>query len=186
MAFDGLMTRAVTTELRDKILQGKIEKIYQPETDVLVFTIHTRQGNVKLLMSAGSSHARMHLVKEAPVNPPEPYPFCMLMRKHLNAARITDVSQVGCERIIEITFETMNELGFTVNNPKGAFYLMVKAPDGDSKKVSQTAKELGLLIVPADTFGATGWLRLATCVSPQTAKDSLALFEQLSKIYGLI
>ena len=115
MAFDGLMTRAVTTELRDKILQGKIEKIYQPETDVLVFTIHTRQGNVKLLMSAGSSHARMHLVKEAPVNPPEPYPFCMLMRKHLNAARITDVSQVGCERIIEITFETMNELGFTVN-----------------------------------------------------------------------
>ncbi len=115
MAFDGLMTRAVTTELREKILQGKVEKVYQPEADVLVFTIHTRQGNVKLLMSAGSSHARIHLVKEAPVNPPEPYPFCMLMRKHLNAARITDVSQVGCERIIEITFETMNELGFTVN-----------------------------------------------------------------------
>ncbi|MBR3375564.1 MAG: NFACT family protein, partial [Firmicutes bacterium] len=115
MAFDGLMTRAVTTELREKILQGKVEKIYQPEADVLVFTIHTKQGNVKLLMSAGSSHARIHLIKEAPVNPPEPYPFCMLMRKHLNAARITDVTQVGCERIIEITFETMNELGFTVN-----------------------------------------------------------------------
>ena len=115
MAFDGLMTRAVTTELREKILQGKVEKVYQPEADVLVFTIHTRQGNVKLLMSAGSSHARIHLIKEAPVNPPEPYPFCMLMRKHLNAARITDVNQVGCERIIEITFETMNELGFTVN-----------------------------------------------------------------------
>lgn len=79
----------------------------------------------------------------------------------------------------------LKKLGFTVNNPKGAFYLMVKAPDGDSKKVCQTAKELGLLIVPADTFGAKGWLRLATCVSPQTAKDSLALFEQLSKIYGL-
>ncbi len=115
MAFDGLMTRAVTTELREKILQGKVEKVYQPEADVLVFTIHTKQGNVKLLMSAGSSHARIHLIKEAPVNPPEPYPFCMLMRKHLNAARITEVSQVGCERIIEITFETMNELGFTVN-----------------------------------------------------------------------
>ena len=115
MSFDGLMTRAVTTELRDRLVQGKVEKVYQPESDVLVFAIHTKQGNVKLLVSSGSSHARIHLVKEAPVNPPEPYPFCMLLRKHLNAARITDVSQTGCERIIEITFETLNELGFTVN-----------------------------------------------------------------------
>ena len=115
MAFDGLMTRAVTKELRDRILQGKVEKVYQPESDVLVFTIHTKNGNVKLLISSGSSHARVHFVEEAPVNPPEPYPFCMLLRKHLNAARILDVSQVGCERMIEITFETLNELGFTVS-----------------------------------------------------------------------
>ena len=115
MAFDGLMTRAVTTELRDRILLGKVEKVYQPEPDILVLALHTRKGNVRLLMSAGSSHARMHLVEEAPVNPAEPYTFCMLMRKHLNAARITDIRQAGCERIIEITFETMNELGFTVN-----------------------------------------------------------------------
>ena len=115
MAFDGLMTRAVAKELRDRIVSGKVEKIYQPETDVLVFTIHTKEGNVKLLMSSGSSHARIHFVKDAPVNPAEPYPFCMLMRKHLNAARILDVTQVGSERIIEITFETLNELGFSVN-----------------------------------------------------------------------
>lgn len=115
MAFDGLMTRAVTRELQKSITMGKVEKVYQPEPDVLVLMIHTRSGNVKLLLSAGSSHARAHLIKEAPVNPPEPYTFCMLMRKHLNAARITEVSQMGCERIIEMTFETMNELGFTVN-----------------------------------------------------------------------
>ena len=113
MAFDGLMTRAVAKELRDRIVSGNVEKIYQPETDVLVFTIHTKEGNVKLLMSSGSSHARIHFVKDAPVNPAEPYPFCMLMRKHLNAARILDVTQVGSERIIEITFETLNELGFS-------------------------------------------------------------------------
>ena len=115
MAFDGLMTRAITKELRDRILQGKVEKVYQPESDVLVFTIHTREGNVKLLISSGSSHARIHFIKEAPVNPAEPYPFCMLLRKHLNAARILGVRQVGCERMIEITFETLNELGFTVS-----------------------------------------------------------------------
>ena len=115
MAFDGLMTRAAVRELQNSITQGKVEKVYQPEPDVLVLMIHTRAGNVKLLLSAGPSHARAHLIKEAPVNPPEPYTFCMLMRKHLNAARITEVSQAGCERIMEITFETMNELGFTVN-----------------------------------------------------------------------
>ncbi|MBR6472241.1 MAG: NFACT family protein [Firmicutes bacterium] len=115
MAFDGLMTRAVTKEIADRIVSGKVEKIYQPETDVLVFTIHTKTGNVKLLISSGPSHARLHLVKDAPVNPPEPYPFCMLLRKHLNAARILDVRQVGCERMIEITFESLNELGFSVS-----------------------------------------------------------------------
>ena len=115
MAFDGLMTRAVTKELRDRIVSGKVEKIYQPEADVLVLTIHTKEGNVKLLISSGPSHARIHFVNEAPVNPPEPYPFCMLLRKHLNAARILDVNQVGCERIIEITFESLNELGFSVS-----------------------------------------------------------------------
>ena len=90
MAFDGLMARAVTTELRGRILQGKVEKVYQPEADVLVFTIHTKQGNVKLLISSGSSHARIHFVNEAPVNPPEPYAFCMLLRNE----RI--LLKVGC------------------------------------------------------------------------------------------
>lgn len=110
-----MMTRAVVRELENSIIQGKVEKIYQPEPDVLVMTIHTKKGNIKLIMSAGSSHARVHFISEAPVNPPEPYTFCMLLRKHLNAARITEVKQAGCERIIEITFETLNELGFTVN-----------------------------------------------------------------------
>ena len=43
MAFDGLVTRAVTLELADKIKYGKIEKIYQPDADELVFNIHTQR-----------------------------------------------------------------------------------------------------------------------------------------------
>ena len=79
----------------------------------------------------------------------------------------------------------LSSFGFTCNNPKGAFYLMLKAPDGDSKKMSQTAKELGLLIVPADSFGAKGWVRIATCVSPSTVEESLSLFKLLAKNYNL-
>ena len=79
----------------------------------------------------------------------------------------------------------LNELGFTCNSPKGAFYLMVKAPDGDAKKMSEKAKQFGLLIVPGDSFGASGYVRLATCVSTQTAITAVELFKTLAKEYNL-
>lgn len=115
MAFDGIITAAVAYELRDKLLLGKIEKVYQPEPDELVFHIHTRNGNHRLYASAASDHARVHLITENPPNPPVPLAFCMLLRKHLQGGRITDISQKDSERIIEITLETLDELGFTVN-----------------------------------------------------------------------
>ena len=80
----------------------------------------------------------------------------------------------------------LKNLNFTCNDPKGAFYLMMKAPDGDGEKLSETAKKLGLLIVPADSFGAKGWVRIATCVSEKTVQDSKPLFEKLAKSYNLI
>lgn len=125
MAFDGIVTRTMVRELQDKILLGKIEKIYQPEADELVFHIHTRNGNVKLLASAGSAHARVCFITENPVNPPAPLAFCMLLRKHLQGGRITDISQRGSERIIEISLETLNELGFTMSK-KLIFEIMGK------------------------------------------------------------
>lgn len=125
MAFDGIVTRTMVRELQDKILLGKIEKVYQPEADELVFHIHTRNGNVKLLASAGSAHARVCFITENPVNPPAPLAFCMLLRKHLQGGRITDISQRGSERIIEISLETLNELGFTMSK-KLIFEIMGK------------------------------------------------------------
>lgn len=115
MAFDGIVTMAIATELKEKLISGKIEKVYQPEADELVFNIHTKQGNLKLFASANSSSARIHLIDDSPANPPAPLPFCMLLRKHLQGARITQVCQKDCERIIEISLETLNELGFTVS-----------------------------------------------------------------------
>lgn len=115
MAFDGIVTAAAAYELKEKLLLGKIEKVYQPEPDELVFHIHTRNGNYRLYASAASDHARMHLITENPPNPPVPLAFCMLLRKHLQGGRITDIAQKGSERIIEITLETLDELGFTVN-----------------------------------------------------------------------
>lgn len=86
----------------------------------------------------------------------------------------------------QILVKGLSEIGFICNNPKGAFYLMVKAPDDDSEKMSELAKELGLLIVPGDSFGAKGYVRLATCVSRETAIDSVELFRALAKCYNLL
>ncbi len=115
MAFDGIVTAAMAHELREKLLLGKIEKVYQPEPDELVFHIHTKNGKHRLYASAASDHARVHLITDNPPNPPVPLSFCMLLRKHLQGGRITDISQKDSERIIEITLETLDELGFTVN-----------------------------------------------------------------------
>lgn len=125
MAFDGITTCAMVRELNEKIYMGKIEKVYQPEADELVFNIHTKTGNCKLFASAGSAHARMHFIEENPVNPPAPLAFCMLLRKHLQGGRIIAIEQKGSERIIEISIETLNELGFTVSK-KLIFEIMGK------------------------------------------------------------
>lgn len=125
MAFDGITTCAMVRELNEKIYMGKIEKVYQPEADELVFNIHTKTGNCKLFASTGSAHARVHFIEENPVNPPAPLAFCMLLRKHLQGGRIIAIEQKGSERIIEISIETLNELGFTVSK-KLVFEIMGK------------------------------------------------------------
>lgn len=112
-------------ELQNKIYLGKIEKVYQPENDELVFHIHTKTGNVKLFASVGSAHARLHFIEENPKNPPVPLAFCMLLRKHLQGGRIVEISQKDSERIIEISLETLNELGFNVSK-KLIFEIMGK------------------------------------------------------------
>ncbi len=125
MAFDGIVTNAVARELKDTLLLGKIEKIYQPESDELVFHIHTKKGNYRLYASSGSDHARIHLITENPPNPPVPLAFCMLLRKHLQGGRIIEISQKDSERIIEIVLETIDELGFSANK-KLIFEIMGK------------------------------------------------------------
>lgn len=115
MAYDGVVTMAIAKELNDNILLGKIDKIYQPEKDELVLIVHTKNGNYKLLLSANSNASRVHFVSDTPKNPANPPTFCMLMRKHLQGSRIVGIEQKDSERIIELTFEALNELGFTVS-----------------------------------------------------------------------
>ena len=114
MAFDGIITYAIAKELKETIVPGKIEKVYQPGPEDLLVHIHTQRGNVRLFISCNSSSARICLTGGSYTNPEQPPTFCMLLRKHLQGGRITDVRQKDSERIIEIDIEAQNELGFSV------------------------------------------------------------------------
>ena len=76
-------------------------------------------------------------------------------------------------------FNELTKIGFEIIKPEGAFYLCIKAKDGDSVRLSEEAKRLGILIVPCDEFGAKGYVRVAYCVSEQTILDSLPAFREL-------
>lgn len=115
MAFDGFVTGAMASELADKLTYGKVDKVYQPEKNELVLFIHTKEGKHRLYISADTNHAGIYITDEDFTNPTEPPAFCMLMRKHLIGGRISEIRQYNMERIIEIIFETRDELGFDKN-----------------------------------------------------------------------
>ncbi|WP_106497678.1 Rqc2 family fibronectin-binding protein [Lentibacillus sp. Marseille-P4043] len=111
MPFDGIVTRAVTEELKNNILPGKITKIYQPTATELVLTVRSQGENHSLLLSIHPTYARFHVTADDYKNPTEPPMFCMLLRKHLSGAIIESVEQFGMERIVTFTVKTRNEIG---------------------------------------------------------------------------
>ncbi|MFZ7132039.1 MAG: Rqc2 family fibronectin-binding protein [Eubacteriales bacterium] len=111
MPFDGYTTFSVVQELREKLLLGKINKIYQPESDEIILNVHHKGKRYNVLISANNNHPRVHLTDKTKENPQQPPMFCMLLRKNLNNAIILDIKQFQFDRIIEISLNTKNELG---------------------------------------------------------------------------
>ena len=111
MAFDGITIASIVHELRETILDGRINKIAQPEADELLLTIKTINGQKRLYISASASLPLIYLTetnKPSPMNAPN---FCMLLRKHINNGRITNITQPKLERIIQFEIEHLDELG---------------------------------------------------------------------------
>lgn len=112
MSFDGIMTKAVTNELKKEILGGKIQKISQPSKNDIVFNIYSRGNSYKLLLSANNNEARFNLTQLKFENPNVPPNFCMVLRKHLNQGKILDIEQVGLDRIVIFSISSVDEMGF--------------------------------------------------------------------------
>ena len=111
MAFDALSLSVLVKELREKILGAKINKIFQPEKDELHFLLFNN-GNFRLVMSANASVNRFCVTAYPAENPLTAPSFCMLLRKHIGGGTICDVKQQPFERVVELTVENKNELGY--------------------------------------------------------------------------
>lgn len=93
----------------------------------------------------------------------------------------SDISEYDVNR--RILSEGLKKIGYEYVEPKGAFYLFVKALEPDAKAFSERAKKHELLIVPSDDFGCTGYVRLSYCVDRNMIEKSLPAFEALYREY---
>ena len=113
MPLDAVCINALERELTERVVGGKIDKVQQPERDMLLLSLRANGRNLRLLLAAGTGNARIHLTEGSFENPGEPPMFCMLMRKHLVGARILAVRQPDFERMLILELETHDELGVT-------------------------------------------------------------------------
>ena len=114
MPLDGITLNLLKNELSRYIVGSRIEKIHQPSKDELVFHLRSREGAYRLLVSASANSPRLHLTANAPENPATPPMLCMLFRKHLTGAVITDIRQLGLDRVVFLDLSGTNEIGDAV------------------------------------------------------------------------
>ena len=114
MPLDSVFLSGLAGELQDKITGAKIDKVQQPERDLLLLSLRMPGGNGKLLINSGVGSARVHLTEGRFENPAEPPMFCMLLRKHLVGARIVSVEQPHDERLLLLHLDARDEMGVQV------------------------------------------------------------------------
>lgn len=110
MAFDGIICSAVVAELNTLILEGKINKIFEPNKNEIVIGIYSKGKNLALSINIDPVNYRINLTTHSKPNPKNVYNFCMVLRKHLTGGTIKKVYMNGLDRIIYIDIDCYNEL----------------------------------------------------------------------------
>ena len=111
MAFDGITTKSVSYELQNSILEGKINKIFEPNKNEILLGIYANGKNYALNICIDSNLYRIHLTTNSKPNPLNAPNFCMLLRKHILGYKIKSItSNDDLERIVKIRLEGYNEL----------------------------------------------------------------------------
>ena len=110
MAFDGIVTKAVVSELNTCLINGKINKIFEPNKNEILLGVYSSGKNYCLDISIDSVNYRIHLTTNSKPNPQNVLNFCMVLRKHLTGGTIKRIYSNGLERIVFIDIDVYNEL----------------------------------------------------------------------------
>ena len=90
----------------------------------------------------------------------------------------------------DLLYNGLTELGYECVRPQGAFYLFVKSTEPDANAISERAKKHDVLVVPSDSFGCPGYVRISYCVAEKTIVASMPAFKAIMeevkecRVYG--
>lgn len=113
MAIDGILIHHLVNELKEKLENGRINKIIQPNQNDLVFQIHNFK-TYNLLISISFNYPRVYLINKKPQAPKNPFNLCMVFRKYIERGIVKEIQQIDNDRIILLKIENKNEMGDTV------------------------------------------------------------------------
>ncbi len=111
MPFDSFMTAALTREISEKLCGLKVDKICQPEKDEIDLLFHLSPRS-RLVINCTANTSYMALSSQNKENPAAPPMMCMLLRKYLSRAKVSAIEQIGFDRIVKISFDAGDEMGF--------------------------------------------------------------------------
>ena len=111
MPIDAVFLESLRCELQQQLLACRVDKVQQPERDTILLSMRGPNGGGKLLLTASPNHPRIQLTSLSFENPAQPPMFCMLLRKHLTGGRRVSISQPPLERLVELTFDCIDEMG---------------------------------------------------------------------------
>ncbi len=114
MPLDAVCLSALKRELEEALTGARVDKIYMPGREDVHLALRAPVGHVRLLLSSGNNHPRVHLTEAARENPATPPMFCMLLRKHLSGARLLSIEQPALERVLRFHFDAADEMGAIV------------------------------------------------------------------------
>ena len=110
MAFDGIVMKNIVCELNSCLTSGKINKVFEPNSNEIVLGIYSNSKNYALEICTDSKNYRINLTTHSKPNPFNAPNFCMLLRKHLIGFKIKQLYTVDLERVVTIELEGYNEL----------------------------------------------------------------------------
>ena len=112
MALDGIYLYSLVEDLKKSIINSKIDKINQPEKDEIILTLRKDRQNLRLLISSSPKYPRIHITSDSKPNPLQAPMFTMVLRKYLIGGKILGIDQIDGDRLIKISIEASDELGF--------------------------------------------------------------------------